>query len=207
MSNLHPEILNEAQRQLLPFIKSFTKEYYLVGGTAVSLQIGHRQSIDFDLFKKSNILKSKIVKRLTEFGLSYQLLYTNSESFHIIVNDVKITFFEYPFTIPTSKTFEKIRIPDLQTLAAMKAFALGRRVKWKDYVDLYFILHDFTDLKSIITQSQKIYGSLFSSKLFRQQLCYFKDLDYSEEVFYLGNAAVSDETIKAFLTEIATSYD
>lgn len=207
MSNLHPEILNEAQHQLLPFIKTFAKEYYLVGGTAVSLQIGHRQSIDFDLFKKSNISKTKIVKRLAEFGLSYQLLYTNSESFHIIVNDVKITFFEYPYPIPTSKSFEKIKIPDLQTLAAMKAFALGRRVKWKDYVDLYFILRDFTDLNTIIMQSQQIYGSLFSGKLFRQQLCYFKDLDYSEEVFYLGNAAVSDETIKGFLTEIATSYD
>ena len=205
MPNLYPEILNEAQRELLPFIKSFAREYYLVGGTAVSLQIGHRQSIDFDLFKKSSISKAKIVKRLAEFGLSYQLLYTNSESFHIVVNDVKVTFFEYPFDIPTTKSFEKIRMPDLQTLAAMKAYALGRRVKWKDYVDLYFILRDYADLASVMTQSQTIYESLFSSKLFRQQLCYFKNLDYSEEVFYLGNAAVSDETIKAFLTQIATS--
>ena len=46
---------------------------------------------------------------------------------------------------------------------------------------------------------------LFSSKLFRQQMCYFKNLDYSEEVFYLGDAAVSDETIRDFLTQIATS--
>lgn len=205
MPDLHPEILNEAQHQLLPFIKSFAKEYYLVGGTAVSLQIGHRQSIDFDLFKKSNVSKTKIVKRLAEYGLTYQLLYTNSESFHIIVNNVKITFFEYPFTIPTTQAFEKIRIPDLLTLAAMKAYALGRRAKWKDYVDLYFIMQEYSNLESIIKQSQKIFGSLFSSKLFRQQLCYFKDVDYSEEVFYLGNAAVSDETIKAFLTQIATA--
>ncbi len=204
MLTFHPEILNNEQQALLPFIQSFAREYYLVGGTAVSLQIGHRQSIDFDMFKKSGISKTKIVKRLTDFGLSYQLLYANSESFHVVVNNVKITFFEYPFDIPIELTFEKIKMPNLETLAAMKAYALGRRAKWKDYVDLYFILRDYSDLNTIIDQSQKIFGSLFSSKLFRQQLCYFNDVSYSEEVFYVNNAAVSEEDIKVFLTEVAT---
>ena len=48
---MYDNILSEEQKQLLPFILSFKKEYYMVGGTAVSLQIGHRESIDFDLFK------------------------------------------------------------------------------------------------------------------------------------------------------------
>ena len=44
---MHEEILNTAQRELLPLMKQFAREYYLVGGTAIALQIGHRRSIDF----------------------------------------------------------------------------------------------------------------------------------------------------------------
>ena len=47
---MHKEILSGNQMALLPFVQKFIKEYYLVGGTAIALHIGHRRSIDFDLF-------------------------------------------------------------------------------------------------------------------------------------------------------------
>ena len=47
---LHPEILNSAQQELLPLVGKFGREYYLVGGTAIALYLGHRRSIDYDLF-------------------------------------------------------------------------------------------------------------------------------------------------------------
>jgi len=47
---MHPEILSKEQLELLPFLGQFNKRFFLVGGTAIALQIGHRQSIDFDLF-------------------------------------------------------------------------------------------------------------------------------------------------------------
>ena len=50
------------------------------------------------------------------------------------------SFFHYPFHIERDLNFEEIiKLPDILTLGAMKAFVLGRRAKWKDYVDLYFI--------------------------------------------------------------------
>ena len=61
---MYENILSIEQKQLLPFIQSFKKEYYLVGDTAIALQIGHRESIDFDLFKMSTINKVKITQRL-----------------------------------------------------------------------------------------------------------------------------------------------
>jgi hypothetical protein len=168
---MFPNILSAEQHDLLPFIQSFKKEYYLVGGTAIALQIGHRQSIDFDLFKMANVQQNKIDKRLSEFNLPYQLLFADAQSFHILANDVKLTFFQYPFKILTKKTFSEIKMPDLLHLAAMKAYALGRRAKWKDYIDLYFILKDYHSLQEISDKTQEIFGSLFSPKLFKQQLC------------------------------------
>ena len=137
------------------------------------------------------------------FQLNYDLLYTDSESFHIVVKDVKLTFFSYPFTIPTTVRFGKIKMPDLLHLAAMKAYALGRRVKWKDYVDLYFIMNQQIPLEHISDAAQAIFEGMFSAKLFKQQLCYFNDMDYSEEVTYCQDE-VSDETIKTYLVKIAT---
>jgi hypothetical protein len=200
---MHDKILSKEQIELLPFIQSFKKEYYMVGGTAVSLQIGHRESIDFDLFKLGTVQPAKIVQRLETFGWDYKLIFKNAESFHIIVNDVKITFFQYPFDVKTKKVYEGIKIPDLLNLAAMKAYALGRRTKWKDYVDLYFILKNYHSLEEISNRAQEIFKGLFSPKLFKQQLCYFTDINYSEEVTYCIDP-VPDEEIKAYLLDLVT---
>lgn len=198
---MYDNILSAEQKQLLPFIKSFSKEYYMVGGTAVSLQIGHRESIDFDLFKSGSVQPAKIALRLQTYGWQYQLIFKNTESFHLIVNDVKVTFFQYPFKVATNKAYEGVKMPDLLHLAAMKAYALGRRAKWKDYVDLYFIFKDHHALEEVSDKAQDIFQGLFSPKLFKQQLCYFKDINYSEEVSYCIEP-VSDDVIKAFLTDL-----
>ena len=57
---MHEEVLNKEQVELLPLLKEFKREFFLVGGTAIALQIGHRRSIDFDLFKL-NPLKHKAI--------------------------------------------------------------------------------------------------------------------------------------------------
>ncbi|MCB6599156.1 hypothetical protein LI118_17050, partial [Erysipelatoclostridium ramosum] len=72
-----------------------------------------------------------------------------------------------------------IKLPDLLTLAAMKAYALGRRAKWKDYVDLYFAMKDYFPISAIVKKAKGIFGAEFNEKIFRAQLAYFKDIDYS----------------------------
>jgi len=94
-------------------------------------------------------------------------------------------------------------MPDLSTLAAMKAFALGRRSKWKDYVDLYFLIKDVFTIDEIIHKAEMIYGQEFSGKLFIAQLAYHNDIDYSELVDYMPGFEKEEDTIKAFLIEKA----
>ena len=144
---LHKEILNKNQLEILPLISLFCKEYYLVGGTAIALHIGHRRSIDFD-----NVIK----------------------------------------------------IPTLIDLAAMKAYALGRRSKWKDYVDLYFLLKEHFTLEQIALRASEIFGELFSNKMFRVQLSYFDDIDYSESVDFMIDNPPTDIEIRSFLEKIST---
>lgn len=201
---MHKEILNNDQLELLPLLKEFKREFYLVGGTAIALYIGHRRSIDFDLFKPKSFNAKKIITKLDTHHLKYKVTRNVSEQLNLILSDVKFTFFEYPFPVkPEIKFGDYIKIPSLLDLAAMKAYALGRRSKWKDYVDLYFILKNHYSIKQISQRADEIFGQLFSEKLFRAQLCYFKDIDYTEEVEYLIKA-VSNAEVKDFLTEQTT---
>ena len=126
---MHNEILSKNQLDLLPVIKLFKREFYLVGGTAIALHLGHRRSIDFDLFKQRRLVLSRILNKLAAYQ-PYTVTRRVDEQLNLTLNDVKFTFFEYPYTIEANCRFENIvKLPDLLNLASMKAFALGRRSK------------------------------------------------------------------------------
>jgi len=201
---MHSEILNSQQKELLPLMAQFRREYYLVGGTAIALYLGHRRSIDFDLFKPSLINHKRNLDKISATSFAHIVTRRVSEQMNLIINDVKVTFFQYPFPVePTAKFETYFRLPSLLQLAAMKAYALGRRSKWKDYVDLYFLLRDHFTIADITHSATQIFGELFSEKMFRSQLCYFDDIDYTEAVDWLIPTPPTDDVIKQALTEIA----
>ncbi len=202
---MHKDILTKKQEELLPLISDFSKDYYLVGGTAISLYIGHRLSLDFDLFTKKNINRNQIKAIIEENHFFVEeTIFEAYDQIHFIINNTKLTFFHFPYSIDANTNFENvIQIPSLLELAAMKSYALGGRAKWKDYVDLYFLLKFHFNLEEISSRAKEIFGSFFNEKLFREQLSYFEDIDYSEEVEYVSKG-VSDDEIKNFLINIAT---
>jgi hypothetical protein len=196
---MHLEILNQNQLELLPYLSNFNRTFYLVGGTAIALHLGHRRSIDFDLFTPSKLNLARIKAALLKMPFKQVSIFEDYDQMHLMINNVKVTFFNYPYPINHPIKIEKqITIPSLLTLSAMKAFALGRRAKWKDYVDLYFILKDFYAIEEVANEAIKLFPTQFSEKLFRQQLAFHKDIDYSEPVEYIV-PEVSDKLIKEFL--------
>lgn len=204
----HNAILNEKQVELLPLISEFKREYYLVGGTAIALYLGHRRSIDFDLFKFAPLNRKKNVEKIRQFGYDPLITWNVANQMNMVVNDVKLTFFQYPFQIKANNVFEgQIHIPELIDLAAMKAYALGRRSKWKDYVDLFFLLKEQFSFETISQRANAIYGNMFSDKLFRSQLSYFEDIDYTEEVEYMIPNPPTENEIKDFLIKVSTSIE
>lgn len=201
---MYPHILNPDQAELLALVQQFRREFYLAGGTAISLIIGHRRSIDFDLFKSSPLNHKRIIEKVSKFKFDYLVTRRTSDQLNLIINNVTFTFYQYPYRISATKDFQNIcRIPDLLNLASMKAYALGRRAKWKDYVDLYMIIKDYYSIKQISERGYEIFGDMFSEKLFRSQLSFFEDIDYSEEIEFMI-PAIPNEEVKRFLIEKAT---
>ena len=203
---MYLNILSEEQRGLLPFLDSFKKKYILVGGTAIALQIGHRKSIDFDLFTTKPIKKNEIKKAVAELKFGKQLLFEDGDGIHYLINNVKVTFFYYPFNIKAEITVTKnVQIPSLLTLAAMKFYAMGRRAKWKDYVDIYLLLKNHFSIKEVSEKAIELFKDGYAEKLFRQQLSYFEDIDYSEIVEWIS-AETNNQVIKKELTEFSLQF-
>lgn len=202
---MHKEILSDEQMKLIPLVNSFGKSFYLVGGTAIALHLGHRRSIDFDLFKNGSINPTQIVNKLKTYKVKYRITRRIEEQLNLIIDGVKFTFFNFPFNVETQKNNFTVPIPSLLNLAAMKAYALGHRSKWKDYVDLFFILKTKFSIPEISERATFIFGDLFSEKLFRAQLSFFDDVDYNEEIEWIGKP-VSEEKIKNELIHLAVSF-
>jgi len=198
---MHKSILSETQIEVLPLIRHFSKSYYLVGGTAIALHLGHRRSIDFDLFTEKKINHSSIRNLISRHG--YQIdstLFESYDQIHVLIRGVKFTFLQFPYPIQANQRFENhIQIPELISLAAMKAFALGGRAKWKDYVDLFFLMKDHFSFSEISGKTKDLFGNQFNEKLFRQQLVWHQDVDYSEKVEFLIPAPDEDEIRNFFL--------
>lgn len=201
---MHLEIFSKQQRQLLPLVSKFKNEFYMVGGTAIALHIGHRLSIDFDLFKKGDINPKKIITKFKEYNEKIIITLNREGQLNLVCRDVKFTFFTFNYEIPHPVIIEKkIAIPDLLVLSAMKAFALSMRSKWKDYVDLYFIIKGFYNISEITVEAKELFGDLFSEKLFRGQLNYFEGISFDEQIEFMPGFEVSEKEIKEFLIDAA----
>ncbi len=201
---MHKEILTKNQADLLFIPKMFSKNFGLVGGTAIALYIGHRESLDFDLFSLKEFDNDVIRRKISKIKKIDYVVRDEEGQFTLLIDKIRFTFFHYPYKLNFSKKMgDIIKMPDLLTLASMKAFALGRRAKWKDYVDLYFIIKDHFLINEIVKKANKIFGHEFNEKIFRTQLAYFEDINYSEEIIFKKGFETDDKVIKNSLIDFS----
>lgn len=180
---MHLEALKLEQKNIFEKLKKFP-EFYLTGGTALALQIGHRISVDFDLFSKEDIprgLLPKVKRVFKEFPIG--VLVNHSEQLSITIDKTKIDFVKYNFPLILKLIeFEGVKILPITEIATMKAYTLNYRGTLKDYIDLYFILKEkYTTLKEIEKIGEKKYKNDFNFRLFLEQLVNLEDIKEEEE--------------------------
>jgi hypothetical protein len=138
---MHREVLTKRASELFTSLSRFSG-FYLAGGTALALQIGHRISVDFDLFTDSEIKRSLLPSLSDAFpGASIEPLVNNADELTALVDGVKVTFLRYPIPpLDQLVTQEGVSLLSVKEIAATKAYTIGRRGMFKDYADLYFVL-------------------------------------------------------------------
>lgn len=201
--------LDAARQEVFHKLAAFDKEFILAGGTAIMLQIGHRESYDFDCFtnSKEDINPNLFRKIRRVFGQqTYKILENSEMIFAQTPQSVELNFVWYPYealqkTIPTSS----LDMFHLDDLVSSKANTLGRRPQWRDYVDIFFLIKwDYYSIDTIVDLAEKKYGGEFNSKLFAKQLTYFDDVEVRPTVFL--KESYSEKEIKSYLAKQAQNY-
>jgi hypothetical protein len=151
----------------------------LVGGTALALQIGHRKSVDIDLFGSLTADDYEISKQLTETGEVTILRKTANISIYLIEGlKVDIVNYHYPW-LEGPVTESGLKLAGMKDISAMKLAAITGRGTKKDFVDLFFLLRHFTLKQMLEFYSQKYSdGSEF---LVLKSLAYFEDANTDED--------------------------
>ena len=165
---------------LLELLKKLMDEnlfsaFNLVGGTSLALQLGHRNSIDIDLFGNAEIDVNAFISKLNSFG---DVIVTQSTKNILLtqINGIKVDFVNYKYPLLTEVLVEEnIRMLSTADISAMKLNAIAGRGSKKDFVDLFFLLNEFS-LKEILSFYEQKYhdGSLF---MVEKSLTYFADAD------------------------------
>ncbi len=198
---MHKEALNDNTEAVWGKC-GFLGDCYLAGGTALALQVGHRQSVDLDFFFNAPIQKTLIETVEQKFGRAVAPSVRTADELTVFISGVKTTFLYYPFPLlDKTITTDVMPLASVRDIASMKAYALGRRQSLKDYVYLYVILSKkLTPLKAIIEDAKQKYGEAFNDRLFLEQLLYTDDLE-EEPILWLTES-VSKERMKEFFENL-----
>lgn len=170
--------------ELMELLKKIMSEntfsdFNLVGGTSLALQMGHRNSIDIDLFGNSEINFPLFIEKLSEFG-EVKVAQSTKNILITKINDVKVDFVNYKYPLLLEHlVIENIRMLSMKDIAAMKLNAIAGRGSKKDFIDLFFLLDKFS-MKDILSFYEKKYkdGSLF---MVQKSLTYFDDADPQQQ--------------------------
>lgn len=192
MTKLFWNTVTENMRLVLTgFIQSdLGGSFYLAGGTALSLQIGHRLSVDLDFFSPTEDIPS-IRKELENALRQHHLMLADSSWGNLvyIVNEVRVGFYGYgfPLVTPLIET-DGLRLAGLEDIALMKLDALLSRASRKDFYDLYFILQKL-QLSDIFKKAGQKYPSVRDFEVqTTKRLVYFENAEEETNPRLLMNA-------------------
>lgn len=153
----------------------FVSSFYLSGGTALSVQLGHRESEDLDFFSSESFDPEMIEQQLHPFGILSETELAKG-TVNTYLDGVKLQFLEYPYRLLEPLViWEGIPLSSIADIACTKLQTVGMRSSKKDFIDLYVLLQHYT-LNMLLDYTKKKYTeSDYSETHILKSLVYFDD--------------------------------
>jgi hypothetical protein len=184
------------------------RDYFLVGGTSLAMQIGHRYSEDIDLFTQNEINKEEIGEYLFNNYKNNVIINSQKSIYQVRINDIKVDFVKHPYNlVEPVKQDESVRYLGKRDIAAMKLRAIensGNRAK--DFVDVYYLLKEIS-LEDMFNDYKLKYDAndIYSAK---RSLGYFDDVpDESWKEIKMSKEKLIIKKIKKTIIEKIIEYD
>ncbi len=176
---MHPEALTPNTKRVFESLgqKALTQDVYLAGGSALALHYGHRFSVDLDWFGQRFEFTENFRDRLNEIG-ELKVVSQAEDTFHGQLDGVEISFFRYPYKLLNSLVAynQRIVLASEQDIACMKLEAIASRGSKKDFIDLYFLLQNFS-LDELIKLMPIKFGVEYNTNHLLKALTYFEDAE------------------------------
>lgn len=180
---MHLDILPEAQQRVWQELREIPPEFTLYGGTAIALQLGHRQSVDFDFFSTEAFDSATLYQRLPMLQ-NAQILQQDKNTLTCLIErdgTVQVSFFFPPslqrLQPPHQIAENGIRIASLLDLAGTKVELVQRRAELKDYLDIDALLQSGITLPQALSGASYLWGNRFNPQISLKALSYFGDGD------------------------------
>lgn len=199
----HSETLPQGTNLVLENIKKIPdiQNFYLSGGTALSLQLGHRESEDLDFFIKNSFIPQFLQQKLLEHGKLEDVM-LDENTLNLFIDGVKLQFLHYPYDLlETLIPWNGIHLSSINDIACTKLITISDRGSKKDYIDLYVILQEVS-LQELFTKLEKKYKNIdYNIPHILKSLIYFDDAE--EQPMPRMHIDLTWEQVKSFITEQA----
>jgi hypothetical protein len=180
---LYKQTVSPATLELLKRLmnESSLNNFFLVGGTALSLQIGHRISIDLDFFTISDFDENFLLEEM-EAKYGFQLDYQQKNTIKGRMGDVKVDFIAHQYPVLEDLlNDEGVRMTGLRDIAAMKLNAItGKGTRVKDFIDVAYLSSYMTPVQILEAYQGKYVNR--NPLMAIKSLIYHQDIDFSEPV-------------------------
>jgi len=185
--------------------KEYLKGFYLVGGTALALRIGHRKSIDIDLFSNFSFDALQVLEKLS-FDYKFNLFFSATNTLKGSINNVQVDIIahRYPF-VKEPELIENFSMLSVEDILAMKLNAIavsGQRVK--DFIDIYYFLQSYS-LAEMVSFYQKKYA-LGNEVNILKSIVYFDDVDLTDWPILLKEPTLKWSAVKKRITQATLAY-
>lgn len=208
MNNLKLFVLSDERKNILPSFVSWKDEFYLAGGTGLALQIGHRESVDFDFFSPQPFDTEAMIQRLSVlFGeKSFTVTQIEKNTLSIILHEeIKISFMTYEYKLINSLiSTEYMNIASIPDIACMKLSSIMQRSALKDYVDLYEIMKT-SSLSQLLSFAKNKYPTIDSTVVLKS-LSYLEDITDEPLIYQTGQTKPQLDILKLFFEEEVKKY-
>jgi hypothetical protein len=198
---MHPEVLEEEALNLtnvLGFLDRFG--FYLVGGTGLALQWGHRKSVDFVFFNKQEFTPDVLSSVIREKGVTFTERAKAIGTLHCLLNGIKTSFIFYnePL-IYKAADFNALKIADSKDTVVEKARTIADRGLKKDFYDFYTGVKKF-GIETLVDLVYQKFGNRINYLTILRGLTYFEDAERSKEELIFLQDVESWENIKKYFT-------
>ena len=206
---MFPAVLTESQQALLESLSGIAevRTFYLAGGTALALYLGHRRSRDFDLFRQRDFNPPDLLSVLRPLG-ELAVLREAGGTLTVVAREIPVSFFayDYPLLRPLHESPWGVLVADPADIAAMKLAALAGRGSRKDFVDLYFYAREVAPLEETFVDFRRKYqGISVDPYHLLRSLAFFDDAEAEAMLELL--VPVDWEAIRSFFrTEAARLF-